>query len=523
MGVPPVSLVLVSAVVVLLARLLTNTMVHLFWKPIAITKLFKGQGIRGPSYRFFVGSMLEIKHMKAAVDEITLDAHSHDFIPVVLPQHNKWAIDYGKTFLYWLGAIPAISLGKVDLVKQVLLERTGLFPKNYMNANLEALLGKGLILSNGQDWERHRKVVHPAFNREKLEAMSVVMAECVESMAQRWQSLIDEAGNNQVEIELSRELSELTSAVIIHSAFGGSHNEGREVFLAQKELQELAFSSSLDVPALGFLRKLPIIKENSRVSQLVMKSRSTLMQIIEGRLANIGTETGYGNDLLGLMLEARAVEKKGNGLILSTQEIIDECKTFFFAGQDTTSNHLIWTMFLLSSNAQWQEKLREEVLTVCGDVTPTPDMVCKLKLVNMVLLESLRLYSPVVIIRRISGSDIDLGNLKIPKGTVLSIPIAMIHRDKDVWGPDANEFNPSRFENGVSKAANYPNALLSFSQGPRACIGQTFAMQESQIAIAMILQRFKFRLSPRYVHAPMEAITLRPKFGLPIMLTNLHG
>lgn len=141
----------------------------------------------------------------------------------------------------------------------------------------------------------------------------------------------------------------------------------------------------------------------------------------------------------------------------------------------------------------------------------------------MVLLESLRLYSPVVIIRRIAGSDIDLGNLKIPKGTVLSIPIAKIHRDRDVWGPDADEFNPARFKNGVSRAASYPNALLSFSQGPRGCIGQTFAMLESQIAIAMILQRFEFRLSPSYVHAPMEAITLRPRFGLPVVLRNLQG
>ncbi|BAB93411.1 putative cytochrome P450 [Oryza sativa Japonica Group] len=518
--------VVIPILVVLVSRLLTSALVHLLWKPYAITKLFRGQGITGPKYRLFVGSLPEIKRMKAAAaaDEVAAGAHSHDFIPIVLPQHSKWATDHGKTFLYWLGAVPAVSLGRVEQVKQVLLERTGSFTKNYMNANLEALLGKGLILANGEDWERHRKVVHPAFNHDKLKFMSVVMAESVESMVQRWQSQIQQAGNNQVELDLSRELSELTSDVITRSAFGSSHEEGKEVYQAQKELQELAFSSSLDVPALVFLRKLPIIRGNTRAHQLVKKSRTMLMEIIEGRLAKVeAAEAGYGSDLLGLMLEARALEREGNGLVLTTQEIIDECKTFFFAGQDTTSNHLVWTMFLLSSNAQWQDKLREEVLTVCGDAIPTPDMANRLKLVNMVLLESLRLYSPVVIIRRIAGSDIDLGNLKIPKGTVLSIPIAKIHRDRDVWGPDADEFNPARFKNGVSRAASYPNALLSFSQGPRGCIGQTFAMLESQIAIAMILQRFEFRLSPSYVHAPMEAITLRPRFGLPVVLRNLQG
>uniref|UniRef100_A0A0D9Y851 Cytochrome P450 n=1 Tax=Oryza glumipatula TaxID=40148 RepID=A0A0D9Y851_9ORYZ len=503
MDVPSVSSVVIPILVVLVSRLLTSALVHLLWKPYAITKLFRGQGITGPKYRLFVGSLPEIKRMKAAAaaDEVAAGAHSHDFIPIVLPQHSKWATDHGKTFLYWLGAVPAVSLGRVEQVKQVLLERTGSFTKNYMNANLEALLGKGLILANGEDWERHRKVVHPAFNHDKLKFMSVVMAEGVESMVQRWQSQIQQAGNNQVELDLSRELSELTSDVITRSAFGSSHEEGKEVYQAQKELQELAVSSSLDVPALVFLRG------NTRAHQLVKKSRTMLMEIIEGRLAKVeAAEAGYGSDLLGLMLEARALEREGNGLVLTTQEIIDECKTFFFAGQDTTSNHLVWTMFLLSSNAQWQDKLREEVLTV-----------------NMVLLESLRLYSPVVIIRRIADSDIDLGNLKIPKGTVLSIPIAKIHRDRDVWGPDADEFNPARFKNGVSRAAGYPNALLSFSQGPRGCIGQTFAMLESQIAIAMILQRFEFRLSPSYVHAPMEAITLRPRFGLTVVLRNLQG
>jgi len=80
----------------------------------------------------------------------------------------------GKTFLFWFGALPTLCVADVDLVKQVLAERTGLFPKNYLNANLEVLLGKGLVLvnvlvlDNGEDWKRHRKVVHPAFNLEKL-------------------------------------------------------------------------------------------------------------------------------------------------------------------------------------------------------------------------------------------------------------------------------------------------------------------------------------------------------------------
>ncbi|KAF8661694.1 hypothetical protein HU200_056642 [Digitaria exilis] len=512
--------VLAALLVVLVSTLLIRVLFLLVWRPYAVSRWFRNQGVGGPGYRFFVGSVPEIRRMKSAGSEIVLDAGSHDFIPIVQPHYRKWVADHGKIFLYWFGAVPTVCLGDVDLVKQVLAERTGIYPKNYLNASLEVLLGKGLVLVNGEDWKRHRKVVHPAFNLEKLKSMSVVMADLALQMMQQWQSQIQQASNHQAEIELSNEFSELTSDVIAHTAFGSSYKEGKEVFSAQRELQELAFSAAFDIPAPGRLR-LPISKRSIRVQKLDEKVRSMLMTIIEGRLEDKDTK-GYGNDLLGLMLEARALEQEGHQM-LTTQEIVDECKTFFFAGQDTTSHLLTWTMFLLSRYPEWQDKLREEVLTECGDELPNPDTVTKLKLVNMVLLESLRLYSPVVFIRRAAGSDIQLGSIRVPTGTQLSIPIALLHRDKDVWGHDADEFNPARFEHGVSKAApNHPNALLSFSQGPRACIGQNFAMLEARIGIAMILQRFSFELSPSYVHAPKEAITLMPRFGLPMILRNLH-
>ncbi|VAH43419.1 unnamed protein product [Triticum turgidum subsp. durum] len=267
------------------------------------------------------------------------------------------------------------------------------------------------------------------------------------------------------------------------------------------------------------IRYLPTEK-NLKIWKLDKDVRSMLMNIIKTRLENKDT-MGYGNDLLGLMLEACAPEH-GQNPILSMDEIIDECKTFFFAGHDTSSHLLTWTMFLLSTHPEWQEKLREEVLRECGNGAPTGDMLNKLQLVNMFLLETLRLYGPVAVIQRKAGSDLEVGGIKVPEGTVLTIPIATIHRDKEVWGEDANEFKPMRFENGVTRAGKHPNALLSFSSGPRSCIGQNFAMIEAKAVIAMILQRFSFSLSPKYVHAPMDVITVRPKFGLPMVLKSLE-
>ncbi|VAI24394.1 unnamed protein product [Triticum turgidum subsp. durum] len=377
---------------------------------------------------------------------------------------------------------------------------------------------QGVVFADGDEWKRHRKVVHPAFNMDKLKVMTATMSDCAGSIMSEWKAKVGEGGG-AAEIELSGQFEELTADVISPTAFGASYREGKRVFLAQRELLFLAFSTVFNVQIRAF-RYLPTQK-NLKIWKLDKEVRGMLTNIIKSRLADKDT-MGYGNDLLGLMLEACTPEEHGHEPLLSMDEIIDECKTFFFAGHDTSSHMLSWTMLLLSTHPECEQKLREEVVRECGNEVPTGDVLNKLKLVNMFLLETLRLYSPLSTIQRKAGLDLEVGGITVPKGTVLTIPIASIHRDKEVWGEDAHEFNPLRFENGVTRAANHPNAFLSFSGGPRSCIGQNFAMIEAKIVIVMILQRFSFFLSPKYVHAPMDVITLRPKFGLPMVLKSLE-
>ena len=142
---------------------------------------------------------------------------------------------------------------------------------------------------------------------------------------------------------------------------------------------------------------------------------------------------------------------------------------------------------------------------------------------HMVLLEASRLYPPFVYIQRRAAMDVVLGGIKVPRGTVVSIPIAMLHRDKEVWGPDADEFNPMRFEHGAARAAKDPKALLTFSMGPRVCTGQSFGIVEAQVAMAMILSKFSFSLSPKYVHKPKYLLSLTPRSGMPLIVKNLDG
>ncbi|WJX19738.1 hypothetical protein P8452_09383 [Trifolium repens] len=405
----------------------------------------------------------------------------------------------------------------VELVKEILSNKFGFYPKRKARRpSVVTLVGEGLALMEGEEWVRRRRILNPAFSMDKLKIMISRMAACTISMVDEWKRKATEAKDKSKTIEMSEEFQELTSNIIAHTAFGTSFAHGRDAFKAQTELQLHCAASSSDVFIPGS-QYLPT-KSNLEIWKLDRKMKKSLKCIIESRLNSQSDNCSYGDDLLGVMMDT----KNDGPNKLKMNEIMEECKTFFFAGQETTSNWLVWTVFLLSMHKDWQEKLRQEILEICGMEIPDADMLSKLKMVNIVLLESLRLYCPTIELERMASKDMKLGNLMIPKGTCLRFPIIMIHRNTKYWGEDANEFNPMRFINGVSKAANHPNALLAFSVGPRNCIGQNFAMLEAKTVMTLILQRFSWSLSPNYEHAPVNNLTLQPQHGLPIIIKPLQ-
>lgn len=208
-------------------------------------------------------------------------------------------------------------------------------------------------------------------------------------------------------------------------------------------------------------------------------------------------------------------------LKMSMEEIIEECQTFYFAGHETTSGLLTWTVMLLAIHSEWQERARQEILDYCGRNHPDAETLNQLKIVGMVLCESLRLYPPATAMFRATKNDMKLGDIVIPGGTNLVIPILALHLDPEFWGPTAHDFDPERFTNGVSKACKNPMAFLPFSTGPRNCVGQNFSLLEAKIVLSMILQNFQFHVSPEYKHAPYVSLTLQPQHGMQIIFKKL--
>ncbi|KAL3509080.1 hypothetical protein ACH5RR_028481 [Cinchona calisaya] len=222
---------------------------------------------------------------------------------------------------------------------------------------------------------------------------------------------------------------------------------------------------------------------------------ATIRGIIENRMEAIKAGEASRGDLLGTLLESnlKEIEQKGNKKFgLSIKEVIDECKLFYSAEQETSSSLLVWTLILLSRHQDWQSRAREEVLQV-----------------TMILNEVLRLYSPAPSLDRRIQEETKLSKYNFPAGVQLTL------------GDDVKEFKPERFSEGVSNATKGQFSFFPFGWGARACIGHNFAMIEVKQAMAMILQRFSFKLSPSYTRTPYSVITFQPQHGAYLVVHKL--
>ncbi|KAH9761949.1 cytochrome P450 734A1 [Citrus sinensis] len=362
---------------------------------------------------------------------------------------------------------------------------------------------------------------------ENLKLLVPVVAKSVTDMLDKWVAM---SKSGSVEVEVSEWFQLLTEDVITRTAFGSSYEDGKAIFRLQAQQMELAAETFRKVFIPGY-RFLPT-KRNISSWKLDKQIKRSLTKLIEKRKANGNSknktmmatampqeeqEKGP-KDLLGLMIQASSNSSSN----ITDYDIIEECKSFFFAGKQTTSNLLTWTTVLLAMHPHWQVLAREEVLRVCGSRDlPTRDDVAKLKTLSMILNESLRLYPPIIATIRRAKADVELGGYKIPRGTELLIPILAVHHDQAIWGSEANDFNPARFSEGVARAAKHPVGFIPFGLGVRTCVGQNLAILQTKLALAIILQRFSFRLAPSYQHAPTVLMLLYPQYGAPIIFQHL--
>ncbi|TMW84896.1 hypothetical protein EJD97_024166 [Solanum chilense] len=511
----------------LVSFLLTITSVIYAWKlldwawfrPRKLENCLRKQGLKGNSYKLIFGDLKELAKSFEDVKSKPLNVFDDDISPRIVPYFVDTIKKHGKNCFIWIGPKPMVLVRDAEVIRDV-FNKYVLYQKPKPTP-LTKLLAQGLASYEEDKWAMHRKILNPAFHMEKIKNMvPAIHLSCTEMVSQ-WEESISTKGTS-CEIDIWPYLQKLSSDVISRTAFGSNYEEGRMIFELQKEQAQHFIEATRTLYILGS-RFLPT-KKNRRMKEIDKKVQAMIRGIIDKRVKALKAGEANTDDLLGMLLESnfKQIEQHGNkDFGMSTREIIEECKLFYFAGQETTSVLLVWTMILLSRHLDWQTRAREEVLQVFGDSKLEFDGLNRLKIVTMILNESLRLYPPVDSLNRKTTTNTKLGELSLPAGVMLVLPIILLHHDKEIWGEDATEFKPERFSEGVSKATKGQMTFFPFGGGPRICIGLNFTMIEAKMALAMILQHFSFELSPSYTHAPQSVITIQPQYGAPLILHKL--
>ncbi|KAL7611816.1 hypothetical protein Lser_V15G06999 [Lactuca serriola] len=495
-------------------------LVNILWlRPKKLEKHLRNQGFNGNKYRFLYGDMKELSMMFQESRSKPISLDDDDGVLARVTAFSLHSLQkHGKNYITWMGWKPRVTIMDPELIKDVFVKLND-FKKPRSNP-MARLIATGLVTYEGDQWTKHRKLINPAFHMEKLKNMVPAFQLSGGEMLGKWEKLISSKGS--CEIDIWPDLQALTSDVISRTAFGSNYEEGIKIFELIKEQGVLTMEAlqSLYIPGSRFFPT----KRNIQMNVIDIKVKHSIRGIINNKLKAMKAGEGNNGDLLGIMLESNIKEveqhqNKNHGMTID--EVIEECKLFYFAGQETTSSLLVWTMILLSKHQEWQSRAREEVLNVFGDKNMDLDGLNHLKVVNMIFHEVLRLYPPVVGLARRVDKEITLGEFSLPSGILIGLPIMLIHYDEECWGSDAKKFNPDRFSEGISKATKNQVIFLPFGWGPRICVGQNFALLEAKIALAMILQKFSFELSPSYVHAPHTVLTLQPQHGAHLILHKL--
>ncbi|XP_027091676.1 cytochrome P450 714C2 [Coffea arabica] len=483
-------------------------------KPGQLRSALRKQGINGPPPAPLLGNILEIKKSRTATTKApTCGAPpEHNCANALFPFFEKWQKKYGDIFMFSLGNTLILHVTEHDMVREITTCTSLDFGKpSYQAKERGALLGNGVLTSNGTHWAHQRKILAPELYMEKVKGMIKLVQESTMTLINSWNNII-EAKGGIADIKIDQHMRSFSGDVISKACFGRNYSSGEEIFFKLRALQEASSKKVLSTGIPG-MRYLPT-KSNREMWELEKEIKTLILKVVKER-----QEVGYEKDLLQTVLEGA---KNGN---LSQEAldsfIVDNCKNIYLAGYETTAVSAAWCLMLLAANPEWQERVRGEVLEVCRGQIPDADMIRKMKLLSMVINESLRLYPPVAIISREAFKGMKFGNISIPEGVNVWAFVCSLHTDPEVWGADSYQFNPNRFANGITGACKLPHLYMPFGVGPRVCLGQNLALVEMKILIALILANFSFTLSPTYIHSPALNLVIEPGNGVNLYVKKL--
>ena len=438
---------------------------------------------RGPRGSFFLGHLGELQREQ-------------------LRFYATCARDFGDVVPLRLGFRRAFLVYHPDAIEQVLVTRNRDYQKSPGVRLLRSLFGDGLLLSEGDFWLRQRRLVQPAFHRQRVSAYGEVMTAYTTRRLAQWKE--------GTTVEINAEMMALTQAIVAKTLFDADvADETRTVGDAIQVLME-----DFNVRIGSLLQLLPDwvpTPANVKARRAIRR----LDAIVYRMLAERRRSTEDRGDLLSILLHAQDAD---DGSRMTDTQVRDEVMTLFIAGHETTAVALSWIWYLLSHHPEVDARLAEELRAVLEGRPPTAADLPRLTYAEMVVTEAMRLYPPAYALGRQAITRTEVAGHPIPARVIVIVPTWVVHRDAR-WFPDPDAFRPERWADGAAR--QLPRfAYLPFGGGPRQCIGSSFAMMEAVLLLATIAQHFRLTLLPGQAVTPTPYVTLRPEPGMRMLLTR---
>jgi cytochrome P450 len=406
-----------------------------------------------------------------------------------LPFHHEKFEEYGDTFKIKITPKTRVVFSRDPVIVRHVLQKNH---RNYAKSELQTrdlakYIGQGILTSEGEFWRKHRKMIQPAFHRERLQGLLGLMYQAIRNELSR----IPEGR----ELDIFPWMSDLAFQVVAQSLFSAGD--------LRKDMNRLQEITETNQQMLIREMRQPYLKwwfkasgQIRRHLELAADARGLLDRLIEIRVTS-GKPEG---DLLDMLLEARYED----GGAMSRRQLIDEVLILFTAGHETTANALSFALFLLARNPEIQEEAFQSVQGLDFEGAGMEELFHGLGFIQQCVEEAMRLYPPVYVIDRVSLAEEELQGHVYPAGTTWLLSLFELHRHPGLW-EDPEAFRPARFHPDRKK--KHSAFYFPFGAGPRMCIGNNFAMYEMLLAVGWILQKYR-------IHTSMESLTLNPLISL---------
>ncbi len=412
--------------------------------------------------------------------------------PILLFQHL--AAEYGDIAHYKIGHHHILFLNHPEYIREVLVVQNDNFVKERTVRRSKMLLGGGMITSEGAEHRRQRQVAQPAFHRQRIPEYASAIVDETLRMREAWQ-----AGERR---DIALDMMHLTLNIVARTFFATN---------LQDEAFELAAAINRIMGLYNFLIILPaaewLVHLRPPGLRAFVKARHRIDAVVYRMIEAHRRQKSDNGSLLDLMLAAAPEHTRE-----SEQALRDQVITIFLAGYETVANALSWTWYLLSQNPECRRRMHQEIDTLLQGRPPRYQDIPRLKYVEMVLAESMRLYPPAWAMGRYALQHFRLGEYFLPARTTVLMSQFVTHRDPRYF-PDPLRFDPERFT-PQGKSARQKFTYFPFGAGPRQCIGESFAWMEGVLVLATLAQRWKLSLPPGHKVEPQPLITLRPKYGM---------